>query len=94
MNHLLNRTIYFFEHGNILNVTEWRNNMNTAMKRSTRKTKETASDISKYILITKPAPLPKNRLIAEFKREMIAKAKKIRNRLQTNIANLLISLKR
>ena len=63
-------------------------------ERGTKKTKEVATNLSKLFSIRKPPPRPQNRLIAIFKKELKEKSEAIRNKLQQNIANLLIGLKR
>ena len=64
--HLLERSKYFFEHGNTNNITEWVKNITTATNRANAKTKETVSSIEIFYPYTKPVPRPKNRLISEF----------------------------
>ena len=69
-------------------------NITSAIERGTNKPKEVTSDLSKFFSISKPPPRPRNRLIASFEKKLKEKSTAIRNRLQQNIANLLIGLKR
>ena len=72
--HLLIRSKYFFENGNINNITEWMKNVRGAITRGNKKAKETATSIIKFFSCAKHVHLPKNRLIIEFMKSLAKKA--------------------
>ena len=56
--HLIDRTPYFFNHGNITNVQEWTKNMTAAIICGNKKMNEDASDLHNFFSIYKTSTSP------------------------------------